>query len=135
MRELLESEHLRGLPTSTRRASLMVAMQARGVGVEEVIEDAFRRDEAIDRHDAQMAALLRGLEAEIAEKNESIQREMERLLEEMRGRVEANNAALDEARDAYQQWRGQKQGEEQLLYDAVAPFVRSPEENPVSVDN
>jgi hypothetical protein len=133
--ELLNSDHLKGLPSATKRASLMVAMQARNVEVGDVIADAIQRDQAIDMYDAELAEQLQTIEQETELKNEELQEKLREIMEQIRLEIEENNAALDSAREAYQAWRVVKQAEEQQLFDAVDPFVAQGDGNEITVDN
>ena len=44
--QMLESEHIRNLPSDVRKSSILVALDAAGVDLKEVIQDAIRRDRA-----------------------------------------------------------------------------------------
>ena len=46
--EMLQSEHIRTLPADVKSKSIMVALDAAGVKVAEIVEDAVRRDRALD---------------------------------------------------------------------------------------
>src|SRR2546421_2931099 len=46
--DMLKSEHIRSLPVEIKRSSVLLALDAAGVKVQEVIEDAVRRDRALD---------------------------------------------------------------------------------------
>ena len=58
--EMLESEHIRALPADVKRKSLMVALDAAGVKVNEIVEDAVRRDRALDAYERVLAEIARG---------------------------------------------------------------------------
>ena len=51
--EMLHSEHLRGLSTEMKRASVLMALDAAGITVDEVLQDAKARQEAIDSYEAE----------------------------------------------------------------------------------
>ena len=132
---LLNSDHLKGLPAATKRASLMVAMQARSVEVGDVISDAIHRDQALDMYDMELHEQLQSIEEETSLKNEELQEKMRQVMEEIRAEIEANNLALDSARESYQHWRVVKQEEETQLFEAVDPFVETGADNEITVDN
>src|SRR5215469_8349455 len=46
--EMLQSEHIRSMPVDVKRSSILVALDAAGVDVKDVIQDAVRRDKALD---------------------------------------------------------------------------------------
>ena len=132
--QLLGSEHLAGQPPEIKRASLLVAMQARDVAVDDIISDAFERDQAIDAHDDALRHSLESIQQETSDKNAELQAEMERLLEELRASIESNNEKFARAQSSYEEWRELKRQEEERLFEAIAPFV-SQHDNPVTVDD
>ena len=46
--DMLESEHIRSLPADVKRKSVLVALDAAGVKVDDIVQDAVRRDHALD---------------------------------------------------------------------------------------
>jgi hypothetical protein len=127
--EMLQSEHIRGLPAEVRRSSILVALDAAGVKIQEVIEDAVRRDRALDTYERVLEKSLHDLEAAKAEDSKRIQAEMERLVAEHRSRIQANEDAVAKERERFFGWRLQKQQEEKKIADAVGYFVS---ENPIT---
>src|SRR5271157_2925671 len=49
--QMLESEHICNLPSDVKKSSVLVALDAAGVDVREVIQDAIRRDRALDTYE------------------------------------------------------------------------------------
>ena len=49
--QMLESEHIRNLPSDVRKSSILVALDAAGVEIKDVIQDAIRRDRALDTYE------------------------------------------------------------------------------------
>ena len=45
---MLQSEHIRNLPAEVKRSSILLALDAAGVKLQDIIEDAVRRDRALD---------------------------------------------------------------------------------------
>ena len=127
--EMLQSPHLKDLPSEVRRSSVLVALDAAGVKLQSVIEDAVRRDRALDTFESVQLRSVEELEAAKGKENQQIQAEMERLVAEHQARIQANRESIAKARERFEAWQKQKQAEEQRISDAVAPFVT---ENPVS---
>lgn len=127
--DMLKSEHIRSLPVEIKKSSVLLALDAAGVKLQEVIEDAVRRDKALDTFETVQERALEKLEAQKAADNKKLQEEADRVLSELRTRIQANNDAVAKERERLQTWRLQKQQEEQRIADAVAPFV-SP--NPIT---
>lgn len=127
--DMLKSEHIRSLPVEIKRSSVLLALDAAGVKLDEVIEDAVRRDRALDTFEAVQQRALDQLETRKAEENKGLQMEADRVLNELRAKIQANNDEVTKERERLQGWRFQKQQEERRIADAVAPFVP---ENPIS---
>jgi hypothetical protein len=128
--DMLQSEHIRNLPSEVKRSSILLALEAAGVKLKEVIEDAVRRDRALDTYERVLQKSVEELEATKKEENHHIEAELERIMVEHRTRLQANNDALALEKEKFFSWRIQKQQEEKKIADAVSHFVS---ENPVSV--
>jgi hypothetical protein len=127
--DMLRSEHIRSLPVEIKRSSVLLALDAAGVKLQEVIEDAIRRDRALDTFESVQQRALDQLETRKTEENKNLQVEADRVLNELRARIQANNDEVTKERERLQGWRFQKQQEERRIAEAVAPFVP---QNPIS---
>lgn len=130
--EMLQSEHIRGLPAEVRRSSILVALDAAGVKLQQVIEDAVKRDRALDAYERVLEKNLTDLESRKTEENRKINAEMERLIAEYRSRIGANEDEVAREKDRFYGWRLQKQQEEKKIADAVSYFVS---ENPITTSS
>ena len=129
--DMLKSEHIRTLPVEIKRSSVLLALDAAGVKVDEIIQDAIRRDRALDTFELVQQRALDQLEAKKADENKKLQQEADRVLTELRASIQANNDAVARERERMQTWRLQKQQEERRIAEAVGPFVT---ENPISTN-
>ena len=50
--EMLNSEHIRGLSKEMKRVALLMALDAAGVAIDEVLRDAKARRDALDTYEA-----------------------------------------------------------------------------------
>ena len=127
--DMLQSEHIRNLPAEVKRSSILLALDAAGVKLQEIIEDAVRRDRALDTFERVQQKALDELEQRKTEESRQIQEEMDRLVTEHRARIQANSDAVAKERERFFSWRLQKQQEEQKIADTVSHFVT---ENPIT---
>ena len=127
---MLASEHLRGLSAEVKRSSILVALEASGAKIEEVIQDAVRRDRALDSYERVLRKSLTDVQAKKADENRQIEAEMNKMLADYRARIQANNETLAKESERFSTWLTQKQKEEKNIADAVAYFVT---ENPITV--
>lgn len=130
--EMLQSEHIRNLPAGVKKSSILVALDASGVKLEEVIEDAIRRDRALDTFERVQQKALDELEAKKKDESRAIQEELDRIVAEHRARIQANADHVARTKEKFQEWRLQKQLEEQRIADAVSYFVT---ENPITTSS
>jgi len=127
--EMLQSEHIRNLPREVKRSSVLVALEAAGAPLQEVIEDAVKRDRALDTFERVQEQALASLETSKTKENQEIQAEMDRMVAEHRSRMQANNDEVAKEKERFFGWRLKKQEEEQRIADAVSYFVT---ENPIT---
>ncbi len=127
--EMLQSERIRSLPSEVKKNSVLLALDAAGVKIEDVIEDAVRRDRALDGFERVQQKALDDLEAQKTRENQQIQTELDRLIQEHKARIQANTDAVAKEKERFYGWRLQKQQEEQKIADSVSYFVA---ENPIT---
>jgi hypothetical protein len=127
--QMLESEHIRSLPSDVKRSSVLVALDAAGVKIKEVIEDAIRRDRALDTYERVQQRAVEELEAGKSKENSQIQSEIDRYVTEQRAKIQANNDAVSREKQRFTGWRLKKQQEEKKIAETVGYFVS---ENPIS---
>jgi hypothetical protein len=128
--KMLQSEHLQGLPLEVKRSSILVALEAAGAKIEDVIQDAVRRDRALDSFEKVMQKSRDDVEAAKVEENRKIEAEMNQMLASYRARIQANNDAVAKENARFASWQTKKQQEERTIADAVSYFVS---ENPITI--
>jgi len=127
--DMLQSEHIRSLAPSVKRSSILVALDAAGVKLQEVIEDAVRRDRALDTYERVQERALHELESQKAEENRQVQAELDRIAAEHQARIQKNNDDVAKEKERFYGWRLKKQQEEQKISEAVSYFTT---ENPIT---
>jgi len=127
--QMLESEHIRNLPSDVKKSSVLVALDAAGVDIKEVIQDAVRRDRALDTYERVQQRAVEELETRKSKENRSIQAEIDRYVTEQRAKIQANNDEIAKEKQRFTGWRLKKQQEEKKIADAVEYFVS---ENPIT---
>lgn len=130
--EMLQSDHIRSLPADVKRSSVLVALDAAGVDIKDVIQDAVRRDRALDGFESVQQRALDDLETRKTKENSQIQAEIDRLVAEHKAKIEKNNDDVSQEKERFFGWRLKKQQEEKKISDAVAYFVT---ENPITTGN
>jgi len=127
--DMLRSEHIRTMPRDVKKSSVLVALEAVGAPIQDVIQDAMKRDQALDTFESVQEKALNQLEARKQQENQQIQAEIDRVLAENRSRIQANNDEVAKEKERFFAWRLKKQEEEQKIADAVSYFVT---DNPIT---
>jgi Asp-tRNA(Asn)/Glu-tRNA(Gln) amidotransferase A subunit family amidase len=127
--EMLESEHIRALPADVKRKSILVALDAAGVTVSEIVEDAVHRDRALDTYERVLQKNLDDLRSRKQAENTGIEAEIARLVAELRARIDANTHDVAAETESLRTWQARKRDEERRIADAVSYFVS---ENPIT---
>jgi hypothetical protein len=127
--EMLASDHLRSLPPEVKRKSILVALDAAGVKVDDVVQDAVRRDRALDTYERVLQQHVDELTSKVAADNQQILDEIARHSAELRAKIDANSRQVADAQAELVAWRVRKQQEETVIAETVGHFVS---ENPIS---
>ncbi len=130
--QMLESEHIRNLPSDVKRSSVLVALDAAGVNIKDVIQDAIQRDRALDAYERVQQRSLTELEASKTKENNQIQADIDRYVTEQRAKMQANSDAISREKERFTGWRLKKQQEEKKIADTVGYFVA---ENPITTSD
>ena len=127
--EMLQSEHIRSMTTDVKRSTVLVALDAAGVDIKDVIQDAVRRDKALDAYERVQERAITDMESRKNQENAQIQAELDKYVAEQRAKIQSNNDEITREKERFFGWRLKKQPEEKKISDAVAPFVT---ENPIT---
>jgi hypothetical protein len=127
--DMLQSDHIRSMPMDVKRSSVLVALDAAGVDIKDVIQDAVRRDRALDTFERVQEKSVTELEARKSQENGQVQTEIDKFVSEQRAKIQANNDEVTREKERFFGWKLKKQQEEKKISDAVAPFVT---ENPIT---
>ena len=127
--EMLDSEHIRALPPDVKRKSVMVALDAARVKVTEIVEDAVRRDRALDTYEKVLSKAVDDLRAQTAADNQRIEQEIATRVAELRAQIDENNRKMSAEERELAAWRARKHREEELIATAVGYFTS---ENPIT---
>lgn len=127
--QMLENEHIRNLPLDVKKSSVLVALDAAGVDIKEVIQDAIRRDRALDTYEQVQQRAADELETRKTKENSEIQARIDKYVTEQRAKIQSNNQEVSREKERFTGWRLKKQQEEKKIAEAVGYFVS---ENPIT---
>ena len=99
------------------------------VPVTDIVQDAVRRDQALDKFEEFLRSKLTSRSDQIDKDNAQLQAEIDEVTRRNREKMESNRVALEAEQARLSRWQAVKRAEERKLYDAVNPFV---EANPIT---
>jgi hypothetical protein len=124
--EMLRSEHLRGASRELRRAAVLMALDAAGVSVDEVLQDAKVRQEAVDAYATEQRKHAEGQWARKAEENIQIQAELELVKAHYGERIRRNLDGVAREKATFGSWLKAKEQETQGMAEAVEQVLKAP---------
>ena len=117
--EMLQSEHVRGLSKEMRRAAVLMALDAAGIPIDEVLMDARARQNALDSYEAGQRKQVEAEWARKAEESVQIQAELERVKEQYAARISRHLNGVAQEKAAFNNWQTMKQPEFQSMSEAA----------------
>ncbi len=129
--EMLENKRLAPLAPELKATAVMAALEAAGVAIRDVIQDAVLRDKALDAFEAAKQREAKdarsGNEKRIAE----LTAEMDTLLKKIGTEIENLKRASSESEKAFLELQARKRHEEERLHKVISHFVEGAD-NPVT---
>jgi hypothetical protein len=130
--EMLGSEHIRQLSKEMKRVALLMALDAAGVPIDEVLQDAKSRQDALDAYEAQQKKQVEAEWARKAEEVAQIQAELESIKAHYMARISRNLDGVAREKATFNGWLTLKQQECQTMAEAVELCLKSPVSEPAS---
>ncbi len=129
--EMLASKRLLSLNREVKAAAVMAALEAAGVAIRDVIQDAVLRDKALDAFEAAKDREAREARQKNEARIQTLQQELDALLQKINAEIEGLKKASDDAEKAFAGLRERKLKEEERLHSIVAHFIEGAD-NPVT---
>jgi hypothetical protein len=117
--DMLASDHLRGLSDEMKRASVLMALDAAGISVDEVLRDAAARQSAINSYESDQWEHFEEYWAAKAAENAHIQSELERITAQYQERIKRNLDEIAREKVVFAQWQTMKEQEAERIGEAA----------------
>ena len=114
--EMLASSHLCGMPADSKRAALLMALDAGGARVEDILQDAIVRQRILNDYEQARQTDLQNFEAAVQEQNRALQEELDRITSQYVARMQRNLDEVARAQDNFRVWQKCKHQEVQFLH-------------------
>ena len=118
--DMLASDHLRGLADELKRGSVLMALDAAGISVDEVLSDAGARQSAVNSYESDQWQHFEEHWASKAAENVHTQAELERITAQYQDRIKRNLDEVAQERIVFAKWQTMKQEESQRIGEATA---------------
>jgi hypothetical protein len=129
--EMLESKRLASLGREVKATAVLAALEAASVSLRDVIQDAVKRDKALDAFEAAKQQEVRELQTKSEARIEAIKEEIAAFLREKNGEIDSLKQAAEAAGKAFAQLQARKRKEEDRLHAVVSHFIEAGD-NPVT---
>ena len=120
---MAESPRLEGLSQEQKRACLLMALEAAGVSLDDLLQDAMIRQRALNDYDEAQQKKMKEFETAKLEENRRIQAELDRITAQHIGRIQGNLDDVARQQDNFRAWQKDKQLESRRMTDAAAICV------------
>jgi hypothetical protein len=117
--EMLNSKHLADMNPEAKRNSLMMALEAAGAEIGDLLQDAVGRNRALEEYEERRQENIKKFEAAKAEENNKLHAELERVTGQYMSRIQANLDQVAQEQDNFRSWQKGKHQESQRITDAA----------------
>jgi hypothetical protein len=121
--EMGNSSHLAGMSSGFKRKALLMALEASGTDVGEVLNDVVARQRALKEYEESYLDKVSQFEAAQSEQTRLQQTELEKITSQFEARMEASRDEVERWHKEFRDWQKSKQQELQRLTDAAALCV------------
>lgn len=125
--EMLNSDRLRDLSKDIKRVSVLMALDAAGTSVDDLLQDALRRQQALASYEAARKKQLDDFEAHKSQENAKIEEEMERVRAHYGERIQQNRDQVAQEKEALRNWQAAMQHEAQRIAEVMELCGKGPE--------
>lgn len=131
--EMLENKRLATLAREVKASAVLAALETAGVPIREVIQDAVRRDRALDQFEAAKQREVGELRAASETRIQETQKEIEEFLKKKNAEIADLKQAAEAAARAFADLQARKRKEEERLHEVVAHFIEGAD-NPITTE-
>jgi hypothetical protein len=128
---MLQNPRFASLSREAKANAVLVALEAAGAPIREVIQDAVQRDKALDAFEAAKEREALELKAGNDARIQALNQQLEELIQKINSEVQTLKQASEETERDFAALRTRKRREEERLRDLVAFFIEGAE-NPIT---
>lgn len=121
--DMIASEHLHGLSPAAKHSALMMALEAAGVAVEDMLQDAVQRQRVLNEYEENQRGRLEQFEKAKLEENQRLAEEMEAMSSQYRMRIASGVQEIERERAVFREWQERKEREQRRISEAASACV------------
>jgi hypothetical protein len=121
--DMISSEHLHGLSPAAKHSALMMALEAAGVAVEDMLQDAVQRQRVLNEYEELQRRRLEQFEKGKVEDNQRLADEMEGICSHYRMRIASAVQEIERERASFREWQERKEREQRRISEAASACV------------
>lgn len=118
--DMVHSPHLAGMSPEAKRNSVLMALEAVGVKVEDLLQDAMVRQRALNDYEEAQESKLKDFEASKGQENTLIRAELDRLSAAHLARIQENLDLVARHHDNLRMWTKRKEQESEQIAEAAS---------------
>jgi hypothetical protein len=121
--DMIASEHLHGLSPAGKHSALMMALEAAGVAVEDMLQDAVQRQRVLNEYEESQRHRLESFEKSRLQDNQRLADEMEGMCSQYRMRITSTVQDIERERATFREWQERKEREQRRISEAASACV------------
>ncbi len=121
--DMVNNSHLHGLSPAAKHSALMMALEAAGVAVEDMLQDAVQRQRVLNEYEDAERKRLDDLASSKHQEKERLSAEMEAICAQYRMRIATSEQELDRERGMFREWQERKDREQRRISEAASACV------------
>jgi hypothetical protein len=118
--EMANNGHLQGLSPAAKHSALMMALEAAGVAVEDMLRDAVQRQRVLNEYEDSQRRRLEALQTAKHHEKERLAAEMEAMCAQYRMRIAGAGQEVERERDLFHEWQERKEAEHRRISEAAS---------------
>jgi hypothetical protein len=120
---MIDSPFLAGMSKEVKHASVLMALEAAGVQIEDLLQDALLRQRALNDFEDKQRQTLKEFETAKMQENAAIQVELDRITSQYMARSQTNMDEVASEQDKFHAWQKRKQQEAERIAEAARVCV------------
>jgi hypothetical protein len=121
--DMVNNGHLHGLSPAAKHSALMMALEAAGVAVEDMLQDAVQRQRLLNEYEEAQRKRLDDFETTKQQEKDRLTAEMEAICTQYRRRIATGEQEIERERAQFREWRERTEREQRRISEAASACV------------